>query len=50
MGNRTQMHFIKVNDEIVWESKTGKLLGVEVDNKLTLNDHVENLCRKTGQK
>ena len=31
-------------------SKCGKLLGIKIDNKLNLNTHVYEICKKSGQK
>ena len=35
-----------IEGEIIEGSKSVKLLGVYVDNKLDFNDHVSNLCKK----
>ena len=34
----------------IWESKTQKLLGVEIDRTLNFNEHVSSLCKKAGRK
>ena len=39
---------MRVGDEMIWESKAEKLLGVIVDKKLKFDDHLLNLCKKAG--
>ena len=39
-----------IEGEIIEGSKSVKLLGVYIDNKLDLNDHVSNLCKKATLK
>ena len=33
-----------------WESECEKLLGINIDRKLTFNYHLTNLCMKAGRK
>ena len=49
-GNVTEHLWTKVGDELVWESKEEKLLGVTIDKNLNFNSHLTSLCKKTGQK
>ena len=42
--------WVKVGDEMIWESKAEKLLGVTVDTNLNFNTHLLNLCKKASQK
>ena len=42
--------WVRVGDEMIWESKSEKLLGVTVDKKLKFNEHLTNLCKKAGSK
>ena len=42
--------FIKVEEDLVQSSKSVKLLGVMIDNKLNFNAHVSNICRKASLK
>ena len=59
--NQTKCHFlapshspellwIQVGEQIIWESRKEKLLGVIVDRDLTFKEHIENLCNKAGAK
>ena len=41
---------VKIENEIIKNSLQEKLLGIVIDNRLTLEPHVENLCKKAGQK
>ena len=40
----------KVGDELIWESKEQKLLGVTIDKNLNFNSHLSTVCKKAGQK
>ena len=40
----------KVDNLDIKNSKTQKLLGIEIDNKLTFTDHVTSICKKASQK
>ena len=39
---------VKTENEIIKNSLQEKLLGIVIDNKLTVEPHVENLCKKAG--
>ena len=41
--------WVKVGDEIIWESSCKKLLCVTVDKRLTFDLHLEELCIKVRQ-
>ena len=49
-GNVNEYLWIKVGDELIWESAEEKLLGVTIDKNLNFNSHLANLCKKVGQK
>eukprot|EP00794_Sanderia_malayensis_P003962 gene3962-4512_t len=40
----------KINDDVVQQTKALKLLGVIIDDKLTFNGHISNMCKKASQK
>ena len=45
-----ELLWIQVGEQIIWESRKEKLLGVIVDRDLTFKEHIENLCKKAGAK
>ena len=42
-------HKIKIGNQEIAESKSVKLLGVTIDNKLDFNEHVTNILKKENQ-
>ena len=58
-ANASKCHFflspykpvtIKIKESAIESSNSGKLLGVTIDSKLSFDDHITILCRKTSQK
>ena len=41
---------IKVHGKTVVESKEGKLLGITIDNNITMKKHIKNICKQAGNK
>ena len=41
---------MKINNDQITSSKTKKLLGINIDNRLTFEEHVNYLCDKASQK
>ena len=41
---------IKTKGSAIESSNSGKLLGVTIDSKLSFDDHITIICRKTTQK
>ena len=41
---------VTINDEIIEGEESVKLLGINIDNRLTFSEHVTNLCQKGNQK
>ena len=41
---------IILGNETIKNSKSEKLLGITIDEKLTFNEHIGNLCNKASQK
>ena len=42
--------WIQVGEQVIWESRKERLLGVMVDRELSFKQHVENLCKSAGAK
>ena len=43
-------HHVDICNEKLSSTCSEKFFGVKIDNKLTLEEHVERLCKKAGQK
>ena len=46
----TEHLWVKVGNEMIWESQAEKLLGMTVDKNLNFNLHLKALCKKVNQK
>jgi hypothetical protein len=46
----TEHLWVKVGNEMIWESQSEKLLGMTVDKNLNFNEHIRGLCKKVNQK
>ena len=42
--------WVKVGNEMIWESKEEKLLGITIDKNLNFNSHLTELCKKSWTK
>ena len=53
-ANPKKSHFLLTSNEqlnlIIKTSKSEKLLGINIDNFVTFNEHVSKLCKKASQK
>ena len=49
-ANTNEHLWIKVGDELIWETSKEKLLGLTIDKNLNFNEHVHNICKKASQK
>ena len=50
ISNRDKDISIIINNEVIECSKSVKLLGVTIDNKLDFNEHLTKLCKKVSSK
>ena len=54
--NPDKCHLLTISSDIcvdiynIKSSKCEKLLGIKIDNKLNFNTHVDEICKKAGQK
>ena len=49
-ANTNEHLWVKVGNELIWESSEEKLLGVTIDKNLNFNSHLSLLCKKVSQK
>ena len=45
-----ELFWIRLADQVIWESRYEKLLGVTVDKDLKFHQHLKNLCKKASAK
>ena len=46
----TEVLYVNVGNELIWESNSEKLLGVTVDKKLNFSTHLSTVCKKASSK
>ena len=49
-GHNHEHLWLRVGEEMIWESAQQKLLGVTFDKKLKFDSHIASICKKAGQK
>ena len=49
-GQKYENVWAQIGKAKIWESKTQKLLGVEIERTLNFDEHVKSLCKKAGRK
>ena len=50
IGRNTENGKFEFDNLLLENSKEEVVLGVTIDNKLTFDSHIKNICRKAGQK
>ena len=50
VSNSPEQLWIQIGEQIIWESKQEKLLGLTVDKKLLFDKHVQIICNKASAK
>ena len=50
IGRNTENDKFEFDNLLLENSKEEVVLGVTIDNKLTFDSYIKNICRKTGQK
>ena len=50
LSDKNEYHSIQVAGSNIKNFQCAKLLGIKIDNKLTFNEHVTDLCKKASQK
>ena len=49
-ANTNEHLWINIGNEMIWESKAEKLLGITIDKNLNFTNHLTILCNKISQK
>ena len=49
-GNKHEHMWARIGNDLIWESKTVKLLGITIDNELKFDEHISNICKKADRK
>ena len=49
-GNKYEQTFVKVGNDLIWESSSVKLLGVTIDNQFKFEEHLAKICLKANTK
>ena len=49
-GQKYEHIWAKIGNSIIWEERIIKLLGINIDFKLTFHQHVSIICDKAGRK
>ena len=50
LSNTDKNFFIKVGEQLIYNSDSEKILGVTFDNKLSFKNHISTICKKANQK
>lgn len=49
-GNKHEHTWVKLENQMIWEEKSVKLLGINIDSQLKCDNHVLLICLKAGRK
>ena len=49
-GHHYQEMFVNIGKDIIWESKTVKLLGITIDKELKFDKYINQVCSKANKK
>ena len=49
-GFKYETMIANIENALVIESENVKLLGIDIDSKLTFSGHIESICKKAGKK
>ena len=49
-GHHYEEIFVYIGRDIIWESKTVKLLGITIDKELKFDKHINQVCSKANKK
>ena len=49
-GHHYEEMFVNIGKDIIWESKTVKLLGITIDKELKFDKYISQVCSKANKK
>ena len=49
-GNKFEQMWVRVRDDMIWESTTVKLLRITIANELKFDEHLTDICIKANRK
>ena len=49
-GHKHEQVFAKIGNDLIWESREERLLGITIDNRLKFNNHIQELCKMAHNK
>ena len=49
-SNSPELFWIRVGEQVIWESQHEKLLGLELDKELKFHEHMKYICKKASAK
>ena len=50
VGHTPERLWVKVGENIIWESDEEKLLGLIIDKNLNFSEHISTICKKVSAK
>ena len=42
--------WVRIRDDMIWENRTVKLLGITIHDELKFDEHLTNICIKANRK
>ena len=42
--NKLEQMWVRIRDNMIWENRTVKLLGIKIDNELKFDEYLTNIC------
>ena len=49
-GNKFEQMWARIRDDMVWENRTVKLLGITIENELKFDEHITNIYIQANKK
>ena len=48
--NKLEQMWVRIRDNMMWENRTVKLLGIKIDNDLKFDEYLTNICITENRK